>query len=50
LGKLYVDIDDELELKFRVELAKRGGKRGDLSLAIAEAIHLWLKANGKGDE
>ena len=43
MGKMIVTIDDDLERKFRIEIAKRkGGKRGDLSKAIEEAIGKWL--------
>lgn len=38
-----VKIPDDLEHKFRIEVAKRlGGKRGDLTIAIQEAIKLWI--------
>jgi len=36
-------IDDKLEHQYRLEVVKRlGGKKGDLSLAIEEAIKLWI--------
>ena len=43
MGRLLVTIDDDLERKFRVEVAKRfGGRRGDIKKAIEEAIRLWI--------
>ncbi len=43
-ARLYLTIDEELERKFREEVAKRlGMKKGNLQLAIEEAIRLWLK-------
>jgi hypothetical protein len=44
LGKLYIVISDEVERRMRLEVVKRlGGKKGDLSAAIEEAIKDWLK-------
>jgi len=43
LGKLYIVISDEVERRFRFEVVKRlGGKKGDLSAAIEEALKDWL--------
>lgn len=48
MGKVSFVIGDELEKEFRVEVAKRlGGKKGDQSKAIEEAIKLWLKEKNK---
>lgn len=44
MGVIYARIDDELEKRFRVEVAKSyGGQRGAISRAIEEAIRLWLE-------
>jgi len=38
-----VDIPDELEKKLRLKTIERfGGKKGDLSRAVEEAIKQWL--------
>jgi hypothetical protein len=43
LGKLYIVISDEVERRLRLEVVKRlGGKKGDLSAAIEEALEDWL--------
>lgn len=42
MGKLTVVIDNELERKFRVEIAETGGKHGGLKIAIEYAIKSWL--------
>jgi hypothetical protein len=43
-ARLYLTIDSDLEKKFREEVAKRlGMKKGNLQVAIEEAIKLWLK-------
>jgi hypothetical protein len=42
-GKLYIVISDEVERRLRLEVVKRlGGKKGDLSAAIEEALKDWL--------
>jgi len=36
-------INDELAQKFRMEITKKfGGRKGDLSKALEEAIDLWI--------
>jgi len=42
-GRITVVLPDDLDRRLRVEVAKRGGKKGDLSVAINEAVELWLK-------
>jgi len=38
-----VDIPDELEKKLRLKVIKRfGGKKGDLSRAVKEAVKEWV--------
>lgn len=44
MGKIYVEIDDDLERKFRKKVLERfGARKGSLSMAVKEAIQLWLK-------
>jgi hypothetical protein len=44
MGIILARIDDELEKKFRIEVAKRyGGRKGAISKAITEAIIKWLQ-------
>jgi len=48
LGKLYIVLSDEVERRFRFEVVKRlGGKKGDLSAAIEEALKDWLNKKRK---
>jgi len=47
MGRINLHMNDELEKKLRVEVAKRGGKKGDLAKAIEEGIQLWLKKQPK---
>jgi len=43
MGRICVDIPDELERKFRVKVIEKfGGKKGDLSRAATEAIREWI--------
>jgi Arc/MetJ-type ribon-helix-helix transcriptional regulator len=43
LGRISVDLPDELEKQLRIKTVERfGGKKGDLSKAIEEAIKMWL--------
>jgi hypothetical protein len=43
MGKFTISVSDELERKFRIEVATRkSGKKGDLSLAMQEAMLLWI--------
>lgn len=43
LGILNIVLPDDLEHKLRVAVAERGGKKGDLSGSVEEAIKEWLK-------
>jgi hypothetical protein len=44
MGKLTLTLDDELETRFRDEIYKRlGMKKGNMQVAIEEAIELWSK-------
>jgi hypothetical protein len=45
MAALNIHISDELYQKLKLEIVKRyGGKKGDLKMAIEEAIKLWLKS------
>ena len=44
LGKLFIVLSDSVERQLRLASVTRlGGKKGDLSSAIEEAIKDWLK-------
>jgi hypothetical protein len=46
MGRISVDIPDDLEKKLRLKTIERfGGKKGDLSRAVEEAIKEWLAKN-----
>jgi hypothetical protein len=43
MGRLDIVIPDELENELRMEIIKRfGGRKGDLSKALTEAIQQWI--------
>jgi hypothetical protein len=43
LGRISVDLPDELEKNLRIKTVERfGGKKGDLSKAVEEAIRIWI--------
>jgi len=43
LGRINVDISDELEKQLRLKTVERfGGKKGDLSKAVQEAVKIWI--------
>jgi len=43
MGRISVDLPDELEKKLRMKTVERfGGKKGDLSRAVEEAIKTWV--------
>jgi hypothetical protein len=43
LGKIYVVLSDDVEHRLRYAIVKRlGGKKGNLSGAIEEAVNDWL--------
>ncbi len=48
VGRLDVVIPDELEREFRDEVARRlGMKKGNLSVAVEEAIRDWIAKQRK---
>ena len=43
MGRISVDLPDELEKKLRFKTVERfGGKKGDLSRAVQEAVKTWI--------
>jgi len=43
MGRIGVDISDELEKKLRFKTIERfGGRKGDLSRAVEEAVETWV--------
>ena len=43
MGRICVDLPDELEKQFRIKTVERfGGKKGDLSRAVEEAVRTWI--------
>jgi hypothetical protein len=43
MGRISVVLSDELEKKLRFKTIERfGGKKGDLSRAVEEAIEIWV--------
>jgi hypothetical protein len=43
LGRIYVVLSDQVERRLRLAIVKRlGGKKGNLSGAIEEAVSDWL--------
>ena len=43
MGRIGVELSDELEKKLRLKTIERfGGKKGDLSKAVEEAVRTWV--------
>jgi hypothetical protein len=43
MGRISVDLPDELEKQLRIKTVERfGGKKGDLSRAVEEAVKTWI--------
>jgi Arc/MetJ-type ribon-helix-helix transcriptional regulator len=43
MGRINIVLDDDVERKLRVAIATSGGKKGDLSDSIEQAILEWLQ-------
>ena len=43
MGRISVELPDELEKKLRFKTVEKfGGKKGDLSRAVEEAVRTWV--------
>jgi len=43
MGRINVDISDDLEKQLRLKTVEKfGGKKGDLSKAVQEAVRTWI--------
>ena len=43
MGRISVELSDELEKELRFKTVERfGGKKGDLSKAVEEAVKTWI--------
>ena len=43
MGRINVDLPDELEKQLRIKTVERfGGKKGDLSRAVEDAVKTWI--------
>ena len=47
MGKMTIHIDDDVEKAFRIWLAQRGGKKGDISIEIERILRRELKMKEK---
>ncbi len=44
MGRINVDISDELEKQLRLKTVEKfGGKKGDLSRAVQDAVKTWIE-------
>jgi hypothetical protein len=43
MGRISVELSDELEKELRLKTIERfGGRKGDLSKAVEEAVRTWV--------
>ena len=43
MGRICVELSDELEKQLRLETVERlGGRKGDLTRAVEEAVKAWI--------
>jgi Arc/MetJ-type ribon-helix-helix transcriptional regulator len=47
MAKITVSINDELDRKVRTAISAEGGKKGDLSKTVEEALRMWLSPREK---
>ncbi len=48
MGRICVDLSSELEKRLRISTIERfGGRKGDLSRAVEEAVKTWVAKQGK---
>ncbi len=50
MSRIYITISDDIERKLRVKVAREGGKKGDLSKTVEEAIQMWLDSKKETKE
>jgi hypothetical protein len=44
MGRIVVELDEELEKAFRDEVARRlGMKKGNIKIAMKEAMKMWIE-------
>lgn len=46
MGKITIDIDDDLEQSVRIKIAENRGKKGELTNTIEKGLKLWLESQG----
>jgi len=45
VGRIFVEVPDELEKRFRMKVLElHGAKKGVLGEAVTEALELWIEA------
>jgi len=47
MAGVFIVIDDEVEQRLRLAVALRGGRKGDLSTTIEEAVEEWLTKHSR---
>jgi hypothetical protein len=48
MGRVDLNLDDKLEQRLRIAVVKKyGGRKGDLTKALVEAIERWLHEEGR---
>jgi hypothetical protein len=46
MGRISIDLPDTLEKQLRLKTVERfGGKKGDLSRAVEDAVKKWVTTN-----
>ncbi len=46
MGRLNINVSDELEKQFRLKTVEKfGGRKSSISKALEEAIKLWIKSS-----
>ena len=50
MGRIDVELPDELEKEFRLEVGRRlGMKKGNLTKAVEQAIRQWIENKNLGE-
>ncbi len=48
MATMHIAIEDDVEERFRKEIGKRmGAKKGNIKIALEEAINQWIERKGK---